>query len=408
MLLYEVLQRLKSIMKYAAPVLVLGLGAGAYVLLHAAKPEPDKRDEAARPVTVFVEQVKPAQVQLDVVTQGEVRSRITIELVAQVGGRITAVSPEFTEGGTVLPGATLLSIEDTDYRLALSRAQAQVAAAKVAVELAHADADVARKQLRNSPNPSALALKKPQVAEALAQMKAAQADLQQAQVNLDRTSIALPFQGRIAKTYADLGQYVASGTPLGQAFATDRVEIRLPINDAQLASLGLPIGYVAGEDGGPVVELSARVAGQQQLWTGRLVRLDASIDSDTRLLYAMAVVDDPYGENASAQGMPLAIGLYVSARIFGREISNAVQISSSALRAGDTVYVVNSAGLLEIRNVSVSHSSPEFAIIENGLVSGDRVIISSIRNPIPGMALRASEPNTPDLASTEKSKSGSG
>jgi RND family efflux transporter MFP subunit len=408
LLLYEVLQRLKSIMKYAAPVLVLGLGAGAYVLLHAAKPEPDKRDEAARPVTVFVEQVKPAQVQLDVVTQGEVRSRITIELVAQVGGRITAVSPEFTEGGTVLPGATLLSIEDTDYRLALSRAQAQVAAAKVAVELAHADADVARKQLRNSPNPSALALKKPQVAEALAQMKAAQADLQQAQVNLDRTSIALPFQGRIAKTYADLGQYVASGTPLGQAFATDRVEIRLPINDAQLASLGLPIGYVAGEDGGPVVELSARVAGQQQLWTGRLVRLDASIDSDTRLLYAMAVVDDPYGENASAQGMPLAIGLYVSARIFGREISNAVQISSSALRAGDTVYVVNSAGLLEIRNVSVSHSSPEFAIIENGLVSGDRVIISSIRNPIPGMALRASEPNTPDLASTEKSKSGSG
>jgi RND family efflux transporter MFP subunit len=408
LLLYEVLQRLKSIMKYAAPVLVLGLGAGAYVLLHAAKPEPDKRDEAARPVTVFVEQVKPAQVQLDVVTQGEVRSRITIELVAQVGGRITAVSPEFTEGGTVLPGATLLSIEDTDYRLALSRAQAQVAAAKVAVELAHADADVARKQLRNSPNPSALALKKPQVAEALAQMKAAQADLQQAQVNLDRTSIALPFQGRIAKTYADLGQYVASGTPLGQAFATDRVEIRLPINDAQLASLGLPIGYVAGEDGGPVVELSARVAGQQQLWTGRLVRLDASIDSDTRLLYAMAVVDDPYGENASAQGMPLAIGLYVSARIFGREISNAVQISSSALRAGDTVYVVNSAGLLEIRNVSVSHSSPEFAIIENGLVSGDRVIISSIRNPIPGMALRASEPNTPDLASTEKSKNGSG
>ena len=399
---------MKITAKYAAPVIMLGFGAGAYFLLQTTKPEPDKREEAPRPVTVFVEQVEPAQVQLDVVTQGEVRSRITIELVAQVGGRVTAVSREFVEGGTIIPGESLITIEDTDYRLALSQADARVAEATVAVQLAHADADVARRQLRNTVNPSDLALKKPQVAEALARQKAAEADLQQAQVNLERTHVSLPFRGRIARTYVDLGQYVAPGTALGQAFATDRVEVRLPINDAQLASLGLPIGYVAEEGGGLSVEFSARVAGQMQQWTGKLIRLDASIDSATRLLYAIAELNDPYGENASQNGMPLAVGLYVTARIRGREIADAVRIPRTALRAGDTVYVVNDDGLLEIRSVEVSYSSADFAVIDSGLDTGDQVIISTIRNPLPGMALRASESTSRRMVSTEKTDNGRG
>ena len=390
-------------MKYAAPVMMLGIGAAAFQLLQATKPEPEKRDEAPRPVTVFVEEVEAAQVQLDVVTQGEVRSRITIELVAQVGGRVTAVSREFVEGGMITPGETLITIEDTDYLLSLRQADARVAEATVAVELALADADVARKQLRNTNNPSALALKKPQVAESLARQKAAEADLEQARVNLQRTQVSLPFHGRMARTYVDLGQYVAPGTALGQAFATDRVEIRLPVNDAQLASLGLPIGYVAEEGGGLTVEFSARVAGRQQQWTGQLVRLDAAIDSNTRLLYATAELDDPYGENASQNGMPLAVGLYVTARIRGREIADAVRIPRKALRAGDTVYVVSGEGLLEIRSVEVSYSSADFAVIDNGLNSGDRVIVSTIRNPLPGMALEASESTSQRMVSTEKS-----
>jgi RND family efflux transporter MFP subunit len=357
---------------------------------------------------VFVEQVKPEQVQLDVVTQGEVRSRVTIELVAQVGGRITAVSREFVEGGSVTPGETLITIEDTDYRLSLSQADARVAEATVAVQLARADANVARQQLRNTDNPSDLALKKPQLAESMARLKAADADLQQAQVNLQRTQVSLPFRGRMARTYVDLGQYVAPGTPLGQAFATDKVEVRLPINDAQLASLGLPIGYVADEGGGLTVEFSARVAGQQQLWTGKLVRLDAAIDSSTRLLYAIAELSDPYGANASQNGMPLAVGLYVAARIRGREIADAVKIPRKALRAGDTVYVVNSDGLLEIRSVEVSYSSRDFAVINTGLDSGDQVIVSTIRNPLPGMALQASESTSEQMVSTETSDNSRG
>lgn len=394
--------------KAAAPLLVLGLGIAVFFMLDAFKPNAEKQDEASRPVTVFVETVLPTDVELEVASEGEVRSRIAIDVVAQVNGRIADVSSEFTEGGAFQPGQTLVSIEDIDYRLALSQAEARVAAAEVAVELALADADVARKQLRNAENPSPLALKKPQVAEARAALTAAGADLEQARVNLRRCQVALPFTGRIAATYVDLGQFVTAGTPLARAFATDRVEIRLPVRQDQLSALGLPIGYVAPEGEGPRVAFSATVAGLEQRWQGRLVRLDASIDSNTRLLYAIAVVEDPYGENVSQHGMPLAVGLYVEASISGRAIQQAMRIPRAALRAGDTVFVVSEDGLLNIRSVGVTHSSAEFAVIHQGVTPGDQVIVSTIRNPLEGMPVVARERPAADPVDAQASAGGQG
>ena len=377
--------------KSVAPLLVLGLGVGVFLLLDVFKPDARKQEEASRPVTVFVETVVPVDIELEVATEGEVRSRIAIDLVTQVSGRIADVSSEFTEGGSFKPGETLVAIEDIDYRLALSQAEARVAASEVAVELALADADVARKQLRDAQNPSPLALKKPQLAEAKAVLTAAKADLEQARVNLERSRVSLPFVGRVSATYVDLGQFVSAGTPLGRVFATDRIELRLPIRQDQLSALGLPIGYVAPEGGGPEVLLSATLAGLEQRWKGRLVRLDASVDSDTRLLYAIAVVEDPYGKNVSEHGMPLAVGLYVEAVVQGRRIEQAMRIPRSALRAGDTVYIVGDKGLLNIRSVGVTHSSPDFAVIHEGINAGEQVIVSTIRNPLEGMAVVGSE-----------------
>lgn len=372
-----------------APLVVIGLGIGVYALLHVAKPEPEKKTQPPRALSVFVESVELTDMALKVNSQGTVRPRTEIDIVSQVGGRITAVSPEFTEGGVVEPGVSLITIEPIDYQLALSQAEARVAEAEVGVQQAVADADVARKQLRNQSAVSDLALKKPQVARAKAQLKAANADLELARLNLSRTRISLPFTGRITSTLVDVGQYIMPGMSLGHAFATDVVEIRLPLTDSQLASLGLPIGYIAPENQGAIVDFHATVAGREQHWTGQLVRLDAAIDSETRMLYGIAEVIDPYGSNVSQHNMPLAVGLYVNAIIAGREVNDAYVISRQALRAGDQVYVVDDSGHLDIREVEVTHSSFRDAVIASGLIQGERVIISSIRNPIQGMVLEA-------------------
>lgn len=377
-----------TISRIVAPLLVIAASLGAYALLHAAKPPPEKSVEAPRPISVHTAGVQQGTVTLQVLTQGEVRARTEIDVIAQVGGRIMDVSREFTEGGRIEPGVSLLEIEDTDYRLTLRQAESRVAEAQVRLEQALADADVARKQLSNDPSASDLALKKPQVAEARARLKAAQADLEQASLNLSRASISLPFAGRLIDTRVDIGQYVAPGTVIARAFGTEIVEIRLPLDDSQLASLGLPIGYTAAaaSEGIPV-SLSAVVAGKPQQWQGRLVRLDASIDPDTRMLYGIAEVISPYERNVSASGMPLAVGLFVQANIEGRDIPAAHTIPRDALRAGNMVLVINQQNQLEIRSVEVAHSSPTQAVISSGLQAGEKVIISPIRNPVQGMTL---------------------
>lgn len=379
---------MKRIARIIAPVVVIGLGIGIFVVLDLTKPEPEQSDEGPRPLSLFVDKVIQDDVALIVSTQGEVRARTEITLVAQVGGRIARVSPEFTEGGSVAAQEPLIWIEDEDYRLAVTQTKARVAAARVGVEQAEADADVARRQLRNVTNPSPLALKKPQVAEAHAVLRAAEADFEQARLNLNRTRVSVPFTGRLKSKLVDVGQFVTPGTPLGRAFATDIVEVRLPLTDTQLASLGLPIGYIANGDA-PRVNFSAVVAGQYREWEGRLTRLDASIDSETRLLYAIAESENPYVGGIGSGGMPLAVGLFVKAEIEGRYVEQAYLIPRNALRAGDKIYRITDEGRLDVQEVEVVHQADDYVVVERGVQAGDQVVTSSIRNPVQGMAVEA-------------------
>ncbi len=383
----------KKFIRIIAPLAVIAASVGAYALLQVTRPEPQRSDDGPRPITVYIALVEEDSAALEVTTQGEVRSRNEIDLVSQVGGRVVSVSPEFLEGGRIEPGVPLLQIDDTDYRLALSQARARLADAELAVQQALADQDVAQKQLRNDPDASDLALKKPQVAQARAQRDAALAGLEQARLDLRRTSVTLPFSGRVASTRVNVGQFISPGTVLARVFGTELVEVRLPLNNAQLASLGLPIGFIAAAEEAVPVTFSASIAGKRHEWQGRLVRLDASVDPDTRMLYAIAEVADPYGEGASAGGMPLAVGLFVEARIEGRRLDSAMHIPASALRAGNQVFVVNAEGLLEIRDVEVVHIAPGSAVISAGLAPGERVVTSAIRNPVQGMALATRERN---------------
>ncbi|MDZ7824990.1 MAG: efflux RND transporter periplasmic adaptor subunit [Gammaproteobacteria bacterium] len=372
-----------------APVAVFAIGIAGFAALHAMKPPPEESEEPPRPVSVFVERVRHADMHLDVVTHGEVRPHTDVELVAQVSGRVVRVGPEFTEGGRFEAGEVLVEIEDTDYRLALEQARADVADAELALARTLAAADVARRQLAGNGAATPLGLHEPQVKQARTRLDAARARLEQARLDLRRTRISLPFPGRIRDTDVNVGEFLQPGARLGRAFATDLLEVRLPFTDRQLASLGLPLGYAAGDEPGRAVRLQAVVGGQEQVWQGELVRLDADIDPSTRLVHGLVRVRDPLGEGVSDRGVPLPVGLYVEAGVRGRRVAEARVIPRDALRAGDRVLLVDEDGRLEVRSVEVSHSDRSTAVIGAGLAAGDRVVVSSLRNPVDGMRLNA-------------------
>ena len=120
------------------------IGALIVISLFMSQPEPQRANSTPRPVAVFVAPAESQTVALSVTSQGEARPRTQINLVPQVAGRITYVNPNFIEGGFFEAGETLVSIEDADYRLAVTRASAQVAQAEQALAREQAESDLAQ------------------------------------------------------------------------------------------------------------------------------------------------------------------------------------------------------------------------------------------------------------------------
>jgi len=376
----------KKLKKFAAPVAVLILAVASVAFMMANKVEPEKKENVVRSVSLFVTTVDQRTVTLPVKTQGEVRPKTEINLVSQVSGRVVSVANHFSDGGSFKEGETLIKIDDADYKFAVIRAEASVATAETQVALSEGSAEVARKQWDNKVvgAASALALKEPQLLEAKAKLLSAKADLDAAKLNLSRTNISVPFNGRVRLKQADIGQVVNVGSSLGKVFSTEVVEVRLPFSDNQFASLGLPIAFEAEDGKGPKVIFTSTVAGEVRVWTGSIIRTEAAVDNLTRMIYAVAQVEDPYGLGSDG-GMPMAVGLFVEAEIQGETIENALIIPRPALRSGNKVLVVASDDTLDIRTVNVVYSDKDMVVLVAGLNEGERIVTSPVRAPRQGM-----------------------
>ena len=382
---------MKKFIRTLAPVFVLVAGFLIMQGLVAAKPEPEKNDEEIRKLSLYVDSVRSESVRVGVRTQGEVRPKMEIDLIPQVSGRIVAISEQFSDGAEVMPNALLAKIDDADYQVAVVRAEARVAEAQTALERELATAEIKEEEWRDNPRKEQeatdFALNLTQVAQARAQLRAARADLDKARLDLARTEIRVPFHGRVRERNVGIGQFVTAGMPMGRVFSIDTIEVCLPLTDTQLVELNLPLGFSADDLAtAPTVQFSANLGSREYNWTGQIVRIDASIDEDTRLIYATAEVQSPYGMAAS-EGMPMAVGLFVNADIAGVAEQVAYVMPRLALRNKNTVYVINADNELEIRTVDVLSTSEQRVLVTGGVAEGDRVVTSPVPNAVDGMAV---------------------
>lgn len=341
------------------------------------KPESKKEPTKLRAVIAEVAQLQ--DLQLVVHAQGEARPATEINLVPQVDGKIISVSDNFTDGGIFTEGETLLRIDDADYKINVIRAKASVAQAEQALVRERVEGEIASADWEElgTGEASALTLRKPQLQQAKALLLAAQAELQQAELMLQRTQVKAPFSGRVMRQSADLGQYVGPSTILGKIFSTDTTRIRLALTDDELGKLDLPMAFVAADaKSAPDVKLSATVAGQTRVWQGKIMRTDSTYDPQTRAMYAIAEVFDPYGAGASEGKYPLAPGLFVDAEIGGYELEQVIVLSRDGLRPEDKVYIVNEEGIATERDATVIDTNVTRAVLSAGVEPGEMVILS--------------------------------
>ena len=382
-------------LKIVLPIAIIGGAVLVSWQIIAARPEVER--VAPPPPTLLVEVAVAERepVTFTVRSQGVVTPRTRTTLVSEVSGQIAEVSPAFVSGGFFNEGDVLVRIDPRHYQTAFKRARSEVAKARTKVATEHALAGYAYqdwqrlRELNASERPASdLALRKPQLAEAVAALEFAEADLEKATEDLDRTVIRAPYDGMVREKRADVGQYVNVGAQLAETFATDYAEVRLPLPQVDLQYLELP---GPGSEEFLPVELGADIGGVRRTWHGRIVRSEGVFDAESRVLHVVAQVDDPYGQGDGESGEPLRIGTFVTAAIEGREGGSLFVIPRHSLQRGETLWLVGEDMTIQPRLLEIVRADEQFSYVTKGLSDGERYTVTPPEQPLPGMMVRVNE-----------------
>lgn len=401
-----------SIKKQSAISIALLSGAAAIAaLLYLNRPPANIAEPEYTPVSVDVARVVMETVRVEVQAQGTVSPLRETTIMAEVSGRIIDVSDNYLVGGFVTAGDVLLRIDPRDYQTSLLRAQAAVEQAESNLAQEKGRAEVALREWEKLPRGSQrsdeardLYLRKPQLEQAEAQLLAATADLNTARDNLERTIIKAPYNAVIRAKSSELGQYVGPGTALADLFAVDYAEVRLPIPQSKLDYLDMP--GVEGYSEGAKIDLYTDVAGVVRHWPATLHRTEGVFDERSRVLYAVARIEDPYAlENPGRE--PLRLGTFVNANISGREMSGLVTLPRHLLRAGNSVWIVDQNNILRNRQVTVLRTGGERALVNGGLTEGERVSLTNLDTSLNGSRVEIRSETSTDQLFREQREPGS-
>ncbi|MFB1037555.1 MAG: efflux RND transporter periplasmic adaptor subunit [Sinobacterium sp.] len=360
---------------------VLTIGIVIVLFFKYGKPAPEQVDSVAVDApAIDVLQIKPGPIVMTVHTQGTVKPWLEIDVLSQVTGEVKEVGASFAEGGFFSKGDSLVQVDELNYETALLRARAKLADAEQLLAVEKGRALQAKREWRNlqDENANALFLRKPQLQSAEAQVAAAKGDVASAKLDLKYTNINLPFAGRIKATHVNLGQFVSNGMKVASVFSTEKVEVRLPLSDNQVSLLDLPInhGNKSLVDGVPVL-LNGVFSGQTWQWQGVIKRTSAVIDDRSRFFYAVAEVYEPFKQVDAKP--PLNIGQFVRAEIRGRIVDNAMILPRRALRAGNSIWVVDKFNKLRATKVNVLQSLDDQVTVQLNSESDTlRIAISSV------------------------------
>lgn len=379
-------------MRLFAPILVVIFALLISVALVSYQPVIEKVVAPVVLPSVQTQRIELVTSTLSVSTQGLVKPHKQIELASEIAGRVVWVSETLTAGGKFGQSDPLVRIDNTDYKLRLK--QAAAANTRATVDLEIAEKHYQRQQnLYTKKLISSSQLDDSYKAYKLAEASSlvAEADLEQANLYLQRTEILAPFSGRVQKESIDEGGYIAIGSAIATLYADEIVEVRLPISNEDLSYLNWPqqMRGTLSPDQSVSVTVSSAYGGINYSWHGEMVRVESEVDAATRLFYGVAVVENPEFEDIP----PLTVGLFVNAEIAGRVYDNVAIIPRMAL-INNKVLVVDSDNRLRYREIDIIRIDKESVLVGSGLHQDELICVTPPAIIIDGMQIN---PLTYDL-----------
>ena len=329
--------------------------------------------------------------QVIVSATGSAQSRYQVGITPQVKGRISELSPELVAGGTFRKGELLFAIEEVDYQLAIALAQANLAQADLELLRNENLADLARKEwyalnTDSAVEPNPLVVYEPQLKNARAQRDAAQANVKQAELNLQRTKVFAPFNCYVRSEQLEIGQYVNAGSPVATVAGLDQVEIVVPLPLNELVWLQVPRN---GTTHGSLAKVELQSGGQTFHWQVEITRALGEIDPRNRMARVVVTVVEPFPRLAERKLLhDLLPGMFVEVHLQGEELSAVIAVPRGALHDNDTVWIVDDENRLHIREVEILRRERDEVLIRSGLDGSERIVLTNLSGAAEGMLLR--------------------
>lgn len=384
-----------TILRGLVALLILGIAGGIAYYFTAHQPKSEKTNAPERSAvivdttTVAVED-HPAIIHV----MGQVRPARETSLRARVSGEIISVAPDFVPGGAFEKGEELLRLDPSDYELDLNVKQAALAQARAALKLEQGQQTIAKDELKileqttgRTIQDSDLALRKPQLEQAQADLAAAKANVALAELNLKRTHVKSPFNAIITARSANLGDVVSTQETLATLVSTDEYWIDIDVPVQQLNWLHLPISTT--EKGSrAIIELD----GGRGIRHGKLLKITGTLNAESRLANVLVSVPDPLllreatrqDKNVKA---PLVLGDYVKVALIGKTLKNAAKVPHAYIRDGNTLWLAQD-GKLVIKKADIVYEDQDYAYIQDGITARDQIITTDIITPIDGMDIK--------------------
>lgn len=376
------------IRRYLGPVVIVAGGFLLAIAIIATGPRPDRQARPPdAPAVQTVEAVRETA-QLTVTAHGTVVPKTESDLVAEVAGRVVAVSPSMVSGGFFSKGDVLIEIERIDYEAAL--AQARAALASAGSELANAELTFNRAEELAATE----AVSRADLDQALNQLNVARAAQRQttaavlrAERDLERTRVTAPFNGRVRTERVDAGQFVSRGESIATLYSTDYAEVRLPVKDQDLAFLPFSLARTDPPSATRTkAVLRAEFAGGMHAWEADVVRTEGELDPLSRVVNVIAQVADPYEPEGAAP--PLTLGLFVEAEIMGRTVDDVVVVPGTALQSGNRLFVVDASNRLSFREAEVVRLTAETAYLRADVSNGEQICVTPLDDAVEGQSVR--------------------
>jgi RND family efflux transporter MFP subunit len=381
-------------MKAIISISLIGLAAVIAGVLVATAPKAEKKQPPKMAPLVETVRLQKADRTVHLELTGTVMPAEEVRLRARVSGEVVSIAPGFVDGGLLEKEAEAVRIDPVDYELALIDAESRLENARFAYKQEMGRQDVAKREWEMLKAGDAtefeeeLALRRPHLAASEAALKAAEADVEKAKLNLARTRVTAPFNSVVLSRGVNIGSQASPQDVLAVLAGTDTYWVKVSVPVDRLRWVRIP--------GSKVRVMSSSGAVRE----GTVIRLLGDLEEKGRMARLLVEIKNPLkGEK------PVLLGEHVRVDIAGRDLQNVFAVPRRALREGSLVWVADAENKLDIRPVEVLWRDAGQVIFRDGVSDGERLIVSDLTLAIDGMDV--SPEKKPGTGGGEK-KPGSG